>query len=188
MSRIAVLMATVTVAALHAARSEKLIPSFAGPFDVWIERIDPCDEDDKRVQLKCSHYNPNKKFEPQVWNGFVNLTRALDDTWWIRAPFSIRSNNQWKQNAIVLTAQRNGCSGARNVLPPDLRRFTTKRGTPCSFKEGVSYFRNTSVKFEFPKFPQLPYGHYRVELEAGQQDEKKAEYCFKTIGHVIPKV
>ncbi|XP_052128428.1 uncharacterized protein LOC113214744 isoform X4 [Frankliniella occidentalis] len=106
----------------------------------------------------------------------------------IKAPFSIRNNNQWKKNAIVLTALRNGCSGARSVMPSDLQELTTKRGTPCRFKQGVFYFRNLTVKLEFPKFPQLPYGHYRMELEAGQQDEKKAEYCFKTVAHVIPKL
>ncbi|XP_052128426.1 uncharacterized protein LOC113214744 isoform X2 [Frankliniella occidentalis] len=111
------------------------INSFAGPFNVWIERADPCYEDDKRLHIKFSHYNPSKKFEPQVWNGIVNLTRAVDDTWWIKAPFSIRNNNQWKKNAIVLTALRNGCSGARSVMPSDLQELTTKRGTPCRFKQ-----------------------------------------------------
>ncbi|XP_052122304.1 uncharacterized protein LOC113214058 isoform X2 [Frankliniella occidentalis] len=182
------LVATVAVAALHAVGA-KQIHNFAGPWDAWLERADMCNAnaDDERIQVKFSHYNPNKKFVPQTWSGFANLSREMDDSWWVKAPLAIRSNNQWKENAFVFYFPTKGCSNGRDIAPACLKPFFTKAGTPCLIKQQVIQFRNTTMKLEFPKVPHLVYGHYRLELSAGPKNEK-SEYCVNAIVHIIPKV
>ncbi|XP_026289098.1 uncharacterized protein LOC113214058 isoform X1 [Frankliniella occidentalis] len=182
------LVATVAVAALHAVGA-KQIHNFAGPWDAWLERADMCNAnaDDERIQVKFSHYNPNKKFVPQTWSGFANLSREMDDSWWVKAPLAIRSNNQWKENAFVFYFPTKGCSNGRDIAPACLKPFFTKAGTPCLIKQQVIQFQNTTMPMEFPKLPRLVYGYYRLELSAGPKN-KKSEYCVNAMVHIIPKV
>ncbi|XP_052128231.1 uncharacterized protein LOC113211198 [Frankliniella occidentalis] len=127
-----------TVTTLQSANGAKRIPNTAGPWDVWIERFSMCSDDDKRVQMKFSHYNPNKKFEPQVWTGLMNVTHEFTDDWWANAILDVRNNNQWKENAFIFKFPKRGCSAARDYPPPDFYEYFSVKGTPCLVKQVCS--------------------------------------------------
>ncbi|XP_052133241.1 uncharacterized protein LOC127752323 [Frankliniella occidentalis] len=178
----------LTTAVVLRAASGGGIPTFAGPWNVWIERFTTCSEDDKRISLKISHFNPSKKFENQVWNGFINFTEEMDDTWWSKGVLDVRSNNQWKENAFVFFFPKNGCSSAREILTEMFSKYFGKKGTPCRLVKRCIYFENTTVAHEYPRFPIMPYGYYRFKITAGVTGAKEPEYCFRMLCHIIPKI
>ncbi|XP_026286954.2 uncharacterized protein LOC113212465 isoform X2 [Frankliniella occidentalis] len=170
----------------------KAINSFLGPFLSYAERFYMCEPDNRQLPwtwyLRASHYNPLKPNELQRLTGNVTIANEpLDDSCWIKIIVDTRSNNQWKENAIVCHFKKNAYRAIKENVPGFYERFF-KRGDDKEarhFKPRVYEVNNETIDWSYPNVPIVPYGQYRFRVLIGKAENQYA--CWVVNSRVIPK-
>ncbi|XP_034244434.1 uncharacterized protein LOC117647059 [Thrips palmi] len=159
------------------AAASKTIPSFAGPYVIYIKRLLPCSDNDTVWRqyygnMRFSHYNPGKPHDAQIVTGTFTVPVDVDDTFWIGAKVDKRANNQWKKNYFVFNNFPVGfCSTMRaNIPEPFAKVFGSKSMTGrCSVRKGSYTVDHEPIHWNLPNFPTLPYGNYFVKIKGEQR-------------------
>ncbi|KAJ1526616.1 hypothetical protein ONE63_008202 [Megalurothrips usitatus] len=120
-----------------------VVTHFQGPFIAYVDKLTVCDYGngtDYRhyLQVKITHFNPLKPFEPQIWNGNFTNPEEVNDNNKVRVRMDVRNNNQWKENAFIFNFPKDGCSNAKKHMPTDFLRFFSK-GSRCAIPKVRPY-------------------------------------------------
>ncbi|XP_026286794.1 uncharacterized protein LOC113212350 isoform X2 [Frankliniella occidentalis] len=138
--------------------------------------------------LRASHYNPLKPNELQRLTGNVTIaTDPLDNNCWIKIIGDTRSNNQWKENALVCHFRKNAYRVIKENIPGFYERFF-KMGDDKDarhFKPRVYEVDNGTVDWGSPNVPVIPYGQYRFRVLIGKAENTYA--CWVANSRVVPR-
>ncbi|XP_034256769.1 uncharacterized protein LOC117654304 [Thrips palmi] len=175
----------------------KTIQSFAGPYIAFSHLYNPCPSQETfLIQAKISHFNPSRPYDLQTVFANMSLKEDFSDGYWASATMAVRSNNQWKENAIVFNFPRKGCSVIREHFPDMYRFFAEATGTPVADKTAPCVFRKGNyvmteprpVNATFPSFPVLPYGRYKYRGTLRRTSTSPVPLaCLEMDCEIIPK-
>ncbi|XP_026274879.1 uncharacterized protein LOC113204090 [Frankliniella occidentalis] len=168
----------------------KAINSLFGPYIAYVERFYNCGPDDLPWQwhLRVTHFNPVKPREAQLLTGNVTIDEPVDDSFGVKVFLDVRSNNQWKENAVVFAFKSGVCQRLKENMPTFYNLFYKKSETEgtCVLKPGVYEANNEPCEWVFPKFPILPYGQYRYRFTVSKLDRPIA--CLAAYCRIVPKL
>ncbi|XP_052124572.1 uncharacterized protein LOC127749637 isoform X2 [Frankliniella occidentalis] len=188
-SLVSLLRGAIVYALLPQGSHEKAINSFAGPYVAYADRFINCEQQYAwRMYLRATHFNPQKPNELQLLNGNLTATKGFDDNCWAKVYLDIRNNNQWKENAFVFEFKDKACTTLRTNLPGPANIFFGKGNgerKPCVIPPGVHKADQEPVDWTFPKFPVMPYGHYKFRLNSNANE---IILCLQVECHIIPKL
>ncbi|XP_052125444.1 uncharacterized protein LOC113215657 [Frankliniella occidentalis] len=118
---------------LHAVQSEffpgratpsKWIPSYAGPFVLYMDRMYSCPTPSNKENMFEVHIRPSHFRTPslvqttlQTISGNCTWKAVVDDTWAGNLKSDVWTNNQWKENSILYRIPKAFCSTVRTNFP-----------------------------------------------------------------------
>ncbi|XP_034238089.1 uncharacterized protein LOC117643354 [Thrips palmi] len=140
--------------------TRKAINSFAGKYIAYADRFYMCEEGDSldwRWNLRHSHWNPAKPNELQRLTGWLNGSiNHVTDSSWAQVNLDRRSNNMWKDNALIFKFPAGSCTALRKNIPGFYSTvFKLPKDGPCDIPPGNYEVKNESVNWAFPAVPIL---------------------------------
>ncbi|XP_052122110.1 uncharacterized protein LOC127749150 [Frankliniella occidentalis] len=189
-----ILWALLTFLCHNKIQHGNALNSFAGPYIIVIEERGAYRCDPPNVQLpwgwnvRPSHFNPNRPREKQLLTGNIaGENVSIDDSSWATIVLDSSSNNQWKENALVLPFKAKACTAFKMNMPTLYNLFYKKTETKgvCRLKPGVYTVKNNPIDWVFPNLPILPYGRFRLRATVGKAENLHA--CFSADLKIIPK-
>ncbi|XP_026280895.1 uncharacterized protein LOC113208204 [Frankliniella occidentalis] len=182
----------------------KWINSFAGP---WIATLGPINQcpggrvgDIVRFNLLITqfrHPSIDSQKMLQRLTGNVTVDEELTNKGASILRFATRSNNQWKENALVLKFAIGCCRSLMDYFPGFTRNIYhldpddyQKGGKPCVIPKDVYYADEEPVNWTIPKVPVLPYGLFRLQFsfDMGTESNPKRIGCFLTETTIHPRL
>ncbi|XP_052124715.1 uncharacterized protein LOC127749667 [Frankliniella occidentalis] len=170
-----------------------VINSFAGPYIVYVERFYHCGPPYDKLPWKwnfhITRFNPKTPKEIQRLNGNITAGNGTyDNAGWAKLNLDIMSNNQWKENNFIFEFKKRGCQNMKDHVPFVYEAFFNKgkesKNAECKIEPGFYDIKNAAMTWVFPKFPVMPYGHYRARFIAGN---KIPFGCWVAESRVIPR-
>ncbi|XP_052128947.1 uncharacterized protein LOC127750689 [Frankliniella occidentalis] len=165
--------------------------SLIGPYIAYGERFYNCQPNNRPLpwiwNLRATHFNPYKPKELQRVTGNVKgANGTIDDHCWSKVIVDIRSNNQWKENAFVLSFKNNACRYAREYTPGVYKQILKGEDEgACIRPPGVYEVNNTPVDWSFPTVPLIPYGYYRFRVMFGKAENLYG--CWVADAKAVPR-
>ncbi|KAK3922891.1 Serine carboxypeptidase-like 2 [Frankliniella fusca] len=172
---------------------ERYIKSAVGPYIVVLKNVYNCEAYEQlawSIKARISHFKPAHPFEPTRITGNVTGTVPLDDSLVSSFILDRRSNNQWKENALVINFPKGtGCSSIF-VNGPYIASLLGDlySPSPCKVQPGFHTFADMPVKIQHPNVPVFAYGEYRLHFllsNIGKTHEPLL--CYSGEVNLIPK-
>ncbi|KAK3913257.1 Endonuclease V [Frankliniella fusca] len=170
------------------------IQSFAGPYIVVPKKLYDCESYDSEklawtYKARATHYKPTQPLDPIRFTGNITGRALINDSSQVSFKLDIRSNNQWKHNALVLNfVKGTGCTTLFKAAPfvADFMGYLYSP-IPCAMKPGFFAFRDMPVQIQFRNVPAFPYGEYRTHFEVKDYGGAYPLFCSSGEAMVIPK-
>ncbi|KAK3915847.1 Glycerol metabolism operon regulatory protein [Frankliniella fusca] len=185
-------VATVVYVLRHDARAapSKWIPSYAGPFVLYMDRMYSCPPPDNKENMFDVHIRPSHFRSPslvqttlQTLDGNFTWKTTVDDSWVGVLKSDLWNNNQWKENSILYRIPRGFCSTIRTNFPGLYETFygvSALTKTPCRFPKKTYILDNKPINWTMPNFPVLPYGRFKTTcLTFSAKNDKAACFVFE---------
>ncbi|XP_026280914.1 uncharacterized protein LOC113208220 isoform X1 [Frankliniella occidentalis] len=182
----------------------KWINSFAGPWVATLGPLKQCpggrEDDVVRFNLLISQFrHPSVDAQKMVQrlSGNVTVDQQLNNKGASILRAATRSNNQWKENAMVLKFAIGCCQSLMEYFPDFTRNIYKlepneyqKGGKPCIIPKGIYYADEEPVNWTIPKVPVLPYGLWRLQFsfDLGTESNPKRIGCFITEATTHPRL
>ncbi|KAK3912925.1 Major facilitator-type transporter ecdC [Frankliniella fusca] len=182
----------------------KWINSYAGPYIVTMASWRECDNvrmDEvaarllfELTQFRSHGLDVQKKL--QRITGNATLIQPLTDKGSIVIRAASRSNNQWKENALILKFPK-VCQSLMDSFPDFVRKIYKiepddfrKNSKPCVIPKGVYEAEDVPVNWTMPRITVLPYSTWRMQFifDWGTDAKPRPVQCFITEVTTHPKL
>ncbi|KAJ1519773.1 hypothetical protein ONE63_005029 [Megalurothrips usitatus] len=173
----------------------KLMSLSQGPFIAYTDAFTQCNDGEwnhrTQVFIQSTRFSPQRPLVLQKLSGNMTMTglsKPVDDSHWAYVRLDSRFNSEWKQNAFIFNFPSGACSALRDHIP-DFGRVVFGQEfmdhQPCKIPAKVHMFESEPINWTFPKFPIMPYGHWRFHFTLGQAAD--THMCFNVECHTIPR-
>ncbi|KAJ1519786.1 hypothetical protein ONE63_005039 [Megalurothrips usitatus] len=131
----------------------KRIPSYAGPFVAFVERLDNCPPPPvaaSNISVRLTHFKPSRPMDKQYAWGSFTWPLDMDDESYLNMHLDKWANNQWKQNFFVFNFKNKACTVMRDYMPAAKFIFDVAKSAGATSEKGKCIMPETVKVKAFP--------------------------------------